>query len=231
MKRAAIAFLLLTGCSEQTGALGLSNGEVLLQVSATGEAEAAPDEAVLTLGVSTSGASATAASAENSLVTAQLTDALLALGITAENIQTRSVSLNRIDYGPDRGRYQAANMVEVRISDISKAGPAIAAATEAGGNVVSGPDLRLADPSATDNLAYAAAYRAARLRADAYAEAADLRVRRVLAIRDGATSVSPIYNMRQGREATVQAVAPPPVVMQGVNTREVQVHVDFALGR
>lgn len=91
--------------------------------------------------------------------------------------------------------------------------------------------MRVADPSATDNVAYAAAYRAARLRADAYAKAADLRVRRVLAIRDGETSVSPIYNMRQGREVTVQTVAPPPVVMQGVNTREVQVHVDFALGR
>lgn len=231
MKRTAIALLLLAGCSESTGALGLPNDEVLLQVSATGKSEAAPDEAVLTLGVSTSGGTAAAASAENSEVTARLTDALLALGITAENIQTRSITLNRIDYGPERGRYQAANMVEVRIRDISKAGPAIAAATEAGGNVVSGPDLRLADPSATDNLAYAAAYRAARLRADAYAEAADLRVRRVLAIRDGATSVSPIYNMRQGREATVQTAAPPPVVMQGVNIREVQVHVDFALGR
>jgi uncharacterized protein YggE len=231
MKRAAIAFLLLTGCSDSNSALGLPNDEVLLQVSATGKAEAAPDEALLTLGVSTGGGTAAAASAENSVVMARVTDALRALGITAENIQTRSITLNRIDYGPERGRYQAANVAEVRIRDVAKAGPAIAAATEAGGNVVSGPDLRVADPSATDNLAYAAAYRAARRRAEAYAEAADLRVRRVLAIRDGATSVSPIYNMRQGREAAVQTVAPPPVVMQGVSTREVQVHVDFALGR
>lgn len=231
MKRAAIAFLLLAGCSDSNSARGLPNDEVLLQVSATGKAEAAPDEALLTLGVSTSGGTAAAASAENSVVMGRVTDALRALGITPENIQTRSVTLNRIDYGPERGRYQAANMVEVRIRDVAKAGPAIAAATEAGGNIVSGPDLRVADPSATDNVAYAAAYRAARLRADAYAKAADLRVRRVLAIRDGETSVSPIYNMRQGREVTVQTVAPPPVVMQGVNTREVQVHVDFALGR
>ena len=138
---------------------------------------------------------------------------------------------NRVDYGPERGRYQAGNMVEVRIRDVSQAGPAIAAATEAGGNAVSGPDLRVADPGTTDNVAYAAAYRAARLRAEAYAEAADLRVRRVLAIRDGETNISPIYNMRQGREMAVQTAAPPPVVMQGVSTRQVQVHVDFALGR
>ncbi|MCP6646351.1 SIMPL domain-containing protein, partial [Klebsiella pneumoniae] len=82
-------------------------------------------------------------SAENSVVMGRVTDALRALGITPENIQTRSVTLNRIDYGPERGRYQAANMVEVRIRDVAKAGPAIAAATEAGGNIVSGPDLRV----------------------------------------------------------------------------------------
>lgn len=231
MKRIVMVALLLAGCSESQTPLGLPGDEVLLQVSATGTAEAVPDEARITLGVSTTGATAGAASAENSAVMARLAEALVALGLTADDIQTRSVTLNRLDYGPDRGRYQAANTVEVRVRDVARAGAAIAAATEAGGNVVAGPDLRVTDPSASDNRAYAAAYRAARGRADAYAEAADLRVKRVLAIRDGPTNVSPVYGLRQGRELTVQTAAPPPVVMQGVNTREVQVHVDFALGR
>jgi len=196
-----------------------------------GKGRGPPDEARITLGVTTNGASAAAASAANSAAMSRVAEALKALGIGDDDLQTRSVTLNRIDYGPERGRYQAANLIEVKIRDVAKAGAAIAAATEAGGNVVAGPDLRIADPSRADNTAYAAAYRAARARADAYAEAADLKVKRVLAIRDGATSAPPIYDMRAARGAVVEVAAPPPVVQAGVSTREVQVHVDFVLGR
>jgi hypothetical protein len=226
-----VAALAAAGCSQPSSPIGLKTNEVLLQVSATGRAEVRPDEARITVGVSSNGPTAAAASTSNNEAMNRVTAALGRLGIKPDDLQTRSVSLGRIDYGPERGRFRSENYLEVRVRDVRQAGPAIAAATEAGGNVVSGPDLRVSEPAAADNAAYAAAYKAARKRADAYAEAADLKVRRIIAIRDGAAGASPVYYSTEGRGASVQAVAPvSPPVQAGVSTREVQVHVDFALG-
>jgi len=233
MRFLAIAALVaLTGCSQAADDLrGVRSDEVLLQVSATGRAEARPDEARLTIGVSNTGANSAAASEANSKTMMDVVAALGRLGIAPDDIQTRNVGLSRISYGPQTGRYQAENLVEVRIRDVTKAGPAIAAATEAGGNVVAGPDLRVGDPEAADNAAYASAYKAARARADAYAEAAGLRVTRILSIRDGAVHGMPMYASNHAREAVAQVAAPAPPVQAGISTREVRVNAEFALGR
>lgn len=233
MRLLAVATMIaLGGCSQAADDLrGVRSNEVLLQVSATGRADARPDEARLTIGVSNTGGTAAAASATNSTTMNAVVAALGRLGIAADDVQTRNVGLARISYGPQTGRYQAENLVEVRIRDVSKAGPAIAAATEAGGNVVAGPELRLASPEAANNAAYAAAYKAARARAQAYAEAAGMRVTRVLSIRDGAVEGMPVYASADARGAVAQAAAPPPPVQPGMSTREVRVNAEFALGR
>lgn len=234
-----IAFVLLAavaGCSPGPDPRGVGRGEVLLQVAATGRSEVKPDEARFTVGVTTQAASAGAASTGNAAAANRVVAALEQLGVTADDVQTRSLTLSRIDYGPERGRFRADNLVEVRVRDLRQAGAAIAAATEAGGNVVSGPDLRVSSPEAADNQAYAAAYKAARARADAYAAAAGLKVARVLAIQDGGVSTPPIgYGYRtedastQVRTVAPDAPPPAPPVRAGVDVREVRVRADFAL--
>lgn len=233
MRLAAIAAVLaMTGCSQGADDLrGVRPNEVLLQVSAIGRAEARPDEARLTIGVSNTGGAAAGASSTNSTTMNAVVAALEKVGIAPDDVQTRNVTLARISYGPQTGRFQAENLVEVRVRDVSKAGQAIAAATEAGGNVVAGPDLRVANPEAANNAAYAAAYKAARARAEAYAAAAGMRVTRVLSIRDGAVEGMPIYASADARGVVAQAAAPPPPVQAGVSTREVRVNAEFALGR
>jgi uncharacterized protein YggE len=120
-------------------------------------------------------------------------------------------------------------MVEVRVRNLARVSEAIAATTEAGGNVLSGPNLSLANPEAASRSAYAQAYKAARARAEAYAEAAGLKVARVLAIRDGGeTGVFPHVGDAMGEAAVAQTVAPPPF-RPGMNTSEVRVRADFAL--
>src|SRR5690349_7593268 len=151
---------------------GVGRDEVLVQISATGRADTRPDEARFTAGVQTIEATAAAASERNNRVINQVVQALGRLGIRQEDVQSRQVSLSRIDYGRDRGRFQANNMIEVRVRNVDRIGQAIAATTEAGANVVSGPDLRVSDPNAANKSAYANAFRAARERADAYAGAA-----------------------------------------------------------
>ena len=42
--------------------------------------------------------------------------ALAKLGVKPDDLQTRNLTLQRIDYGPERGRFRADNMVEVTIA-------------------------------------------------------------------------------------------------------------------
>jgi uncharacterized protein len=234
MRRHAVAIFLvavLAACAQEPDPRGVERDEVLLQVMASGRADTRPDEARFTAGVQTIAGSAAAASAGNNEVMNKVIAALEALGVKRDDVQTRQINLSRIDYGADKGRFQANNMVEVRMRDVSKAGAAIAATTEAGANVLSGPSLTIADPEAANRSAYAQAYKAARARAETYAEAAGLKVARVLTIRDGGAQQGPIpYH---GTTVESVAVAPPPVaappVRPGLNSAEVQVRVDFAL--
>lgn len=227
---------ILAGCGQAPAdPRGVARDEVLVQIHATGQADTRPDEARFTAGVETIESSAAAASAGNNAVINRVVEAVGALGVPAEDVQSRQVSLGRIDYGRDRGRFRAHNMIEVRVRDVERIGQAIAAATDAGANVVSGPDLRVADPNAANRSAYAGAYRSARARAEAYAEAAGLRVVRVLAIRDAgeAGAHGPWYG-----GVVAEQAAPPPVVRTaappvppGLNTSQVAVRVDFALAK
>jgi uncharacterized protein YggE len=221
----------LAGCDRPPpDARGLQRDEVLVQVSAAGRADVRPDEARFTAGVSTIAPTATAASAGNSEAINRVVAALRALGVRPEDVQTRAITLNRLDYGPNRGRFEANNQIEIRVRDLAKAGQAIGAATEAGANVLSGPDLRVADPEAASRGAYAAAYRAARGRAEAYAEAAGLRIDRILAIRDAEVEGGPIVTEADmSMEAGAARQTAPPPVMPGRNSSEVRIRVDFAM--
>lgn len=228
---ALLATTLLAGCGERRpDPRGVDRGEVLLQVSAIGRTDNRPDEARFSAGVSTIEASGPAASRANAEKMNRLVAALKAQGIGNDDIQTRNITVGRIDYGANRGRFEANNVVEVRVRKVDGAGAAIGAATGAGANILSGPELRLSDPEGAKNAAYAAAYKSARARADAYAKAAGLGVSRILAIRDagegGGVPYPPPVVTQQANYARVDA-APP--IQPGLTTSEVRVAVDFAL--
>ena len=125
----------------------------------------------------------------------------------------------------------------MRLKDVPKAGEAVAAATAAGANILSGPSLQIDDPEKANRGAYIAAYRAARTRAEAYAEAAGMEISRVLTIRDGGQSGG--YPMPYAADAMMEQAAnvsaprvaapPPPSIRPGVTRTSVSVQVDFAL--
>lgn len=234
----------LTACSDQSvDPRGIDRTETLLSVSASGQAESRPDRAQFQAGIETRASTAQKASSANGEKMVEIVAALRTLGVAARDIQTRTVSVQRIEYGPQRGNFQAANVIEVTLREPDKAGDALAAVTEAGANIISGPNLSMTDPEATANLAYADAYKAARARADAYAAAAGMDVTRVIYIRDAGGAQGQTY--LRGAETVEQSaiaarvgnqaapVAPPPVAMPGMmvgTTRsDVYIQVDFAL--
>ena len=234
--------LALAGCSEAPyDPRGVDHGETLLSVSATGEAETRPDEARFQAGIESWASTARAASDANAEDIREIVAALRDADVAERDIQTRNVSVQRIDYGPRKGQYQASNIVAVTVRDVDKTGQAVSAVTDAGANVVSGPDLRMSDPEGAANTAYGNAYKAARARAEAYAEAAGMEISRVLSIRDmgggqgnrylpGAVPVAPPPPAAsRGYPVAEQAMAGDGMIMAGQTTSSVAVQVDFAL--
>jgi uncharacterized protein YggE len=232
---AAVAALALTACgSAAPDPRGVDRGETLLSVSATGEAEARPDQAFFQVGMENFGATGEAASAANRTGMTALLAALKAAGVPDKDIQTRALSIERVEWGDRRGQYRASNIVAVTVRDLARADAAVTAATGAGANVMSGPDLRLSDPEAAANTAYAAAYANAKKRAEAYAAAAGMEIARVLTIRDGGGSQGGRYfdgAMGQAylAEEPPPAIDPAPVIQPGETASTVSVQVDFAL--
>lgn len=234
MRHAAVLpiLCLLAACGPRPAdPRGVDHDEVLLQVVATGRADSRPDQARFTVGVQSIAPTSAAASTRNNETMNRVTTALERLGIKPDDIQTRQISLQRIEYGANKNQFQASNMVEVRVRDLKRASEAIGAATEAGGNVLSGPDMTIADPEAANRSAYAQAYKSARARAEAYAEAADMKISRVLAIRDAGGGQEPIpyYGRAMASVEAAQVAPASPPVRPGMTTSEVAVRVDFAL--
>ena len=233
-KRAILALgaiTLLAGCGHPPpDPRGVDHDEVLLQVQATGTADAHPDEARFSAGVSSIGATATAATEANNARMNAVVAALGTLGVAKADIQTQQLTVSRIDWGANKNKFEANNVVSVRMRAVDKAGAAIAATTQAGANVLSGPDLRVSDAEAGSRTAYAAAFKAARARADTLADAAGLKVVRILTIRDATSSRPPqvMFGNLQAEDRMANAAAPPPV-MAGTNTTRATINVDFAL--
>ena len=238
---AALAAALASCGGGKSDPRGLDRNETLLSLSATGEAATVPDVAAMTMGIEAWGADPRQASEAAGRKAAAIAQALGKFGVGSDDMQTSNLSLGQVQYGARKGQYQASNQLTVRLRDVKRAGEAVAAATTAGANVLSGPQLRVDDPEKANRGAYIAAYKAARTRAEAYAEAAGMEIARVLTIRDGGQGGGGYGGYPIAMEA---AMAPPPVsaqaapvappppvpaIMPGTNRTRVAVQVDFAL--
>jgi uncharacterized protein len=196
----------------------------LLSVSAEGRVESAPDMATISLGVVTEGRTAAEAMAENSRRMTGLTQALRRAGVAERDIQTSNLSVNPVyvyaeNQAPRITGYQANNTVTARVRNLDNTGRVIDAAVAAGGNSVNGISFSHADPDAQLNAARRDAARAARERADLYAQAFGLRVYRVISINEGGgyTPPTPMPYM-MGRMAADVAAPPPPVAPGEIST-------------
>ncbi len=225
----------LTGCSNSERLV--ERGETLLSISATGKAESQPDQARFSAGISTIRGDAVEANKANADAMDKVVAALAAQGVDKKDIQTQTVSVRRIDYGSNKGKFEANNQVSVRVRKVDTVGAVIGAVTAAGANVLNGPQLTQADPEAAKLSAYGAAYKAARAKAEAYANAADMTIARVITITDqergGGDYPYPVdavaYEMAEqaGPPPVVSPQSPP--VYGGTNTDTVTVTVQFAL--
>lgn len=158
-----------------------------LDISADGQVTRAPDIATVTAGVVTQSGSAASAMADNAKRMATAVAALRKAGIADKDIRTSSLSLQpqyryTDNQPPALTGYQASNQLTVTFHDIGRAGPILDALVGQGVNQLSGPDFALEHPDEAMDEARMQAMQKARARAELYAKAAGMSVRKTIAI-------------------------------------------------
>ena len=189
-----------------------------LTLSAEAEVQAAPDIADIGAGVVTQAADAQAALAANSTQMTRVVAALRKAGIADRDIQTSGLNLQpqyryEQNQAPILTGFQASNRVQVTLRDIKGSGKVIDTLVKEGANQIDGPNFRIDKPEPLLDKARAEAVRKARARAELYAQAAGLKVKRITSISEGFQQRPPMPMPRMASADSIQvsAAAAPPV--------------------
>ncbi len=199
-------------------------------VSATGSAEATPDMATITLGVSRE--ARTAAEAMQAMATAAETvlQDVTAEGVEARDVQTTSVNLNPV-WEPGNTRppqirgYSASTTVSVRVRDLERLGSLLDRVVGSGANQLNGLSFGIADPDPLQAEARTDAVRRAAEKAATLAAAAGVALGPVQSISEGASRSAPAPMVRG---AMMEAAAVP--IASGELTIRVTVTAAFSIG-
>ena len=124
--------------------------ERTITVEAEGKVTATPDIAMTTMGMVSEGETVAEAQEKNTLVMNELTNKLMNLGISEDDLQTMNYNVYpRYNYTEDEGRvlegYEVHQSLKVKIRDLDLANNVLALAGEVGTNSVSGLDFTLDD--------------------------------------------------------------------------------------
>lgn len=181
-----------------------------LDIVTEGEVTRKPDVATIGAGVVTQGATAGAAMGENAQRMAATVAALRKAGVADRDIQTSAINLSpQYRYGenvpPVITGYQASNQVSVRFRDVARAGAILDTLVAQGANQINGPSFSIDRPEAALDEARATAVAKARARAELYAKATGLSVRRILSVSEAGEGASPprpmpMLQMARGKE-------------------------------
>lgn len=204
-----------------------------LTVSAEGRSFRSPDVADLSGGVVTTAATAAAAMAENATRMTAVVAAVRRAGLADRDIQTTGLSLQpqyryENNQPPVLTGYQATNAVSLRVRKLPDTGRLLDALVAAGANRIDGPTFRVDAADAARDEARAAAVKTARVRAELYAKAAGLGVKRIVSISEtGGSEPVPVRSrMIMAQAAKIEDSTP---VAPGEVALEVTVNVVFEL--
>jgi uncharacterized protein len=165
-----------------------------LQANGTGEVMVTPDIAIVTIGVTSQAAEASAALAANSAKLAKAIEAIQAAGVAEKDIATSGFSIAPVyeqanrrpsDRPPAIVGYRVTDQVRVSVRDVAKSGGLLDAVVNAGANRVSGIAFDIADRQSAADRALRKAIRDAKARGKLMAEAAGLRLVRILSVNAG----------------------------------------------
>lgn len=185
-----------------------------VRASGNANAEAKPDQATVSIGVTTQAPTAAAAASQNATQTTAVLDKIKSEVGTKGEIKTTSYSVNpNYSYptapnnsGPKITGYTASNTVQVKLSDITVVGRVLDVATAVGANNIHGIQFSVKDERGLRAQALAQAAQNAKSAAEAMASALGLRVVRVHSAETGEASiVRPMQEPQMMRMAAAKA--------------------------
>jgi uncharacterized protein YggE len=225
IRTALAATALLTAGAALAEPAPVSSTPTTLTVAAEGRVTRAPDIAEVSGGVVTSASTAAAAMAENTVRMNAVVAAVKKAGIADRDIQTTGLNLQpQYRYAdnqpPVLTGYQVTNTVSLRLRKLVEAGRLLDTLVGVGANQIGGPNFSVDAADEALDEARVAAVKMARTRAQLYAQAAGLRIKRIVSISEsGAIEPGPRPMMVMARAVRMEAapmVAPGEVAL-GVN--------------
>lgn len=227
---AAAMFAALPAGAQQT--LQLAPMATTLSVSAEGRSLRAPDVVDLSGGVVTTAATAAQAMAANATRMSAVVAAVRKAGVAERDIQTAGLNLQpQYKYADNQPPlltgYQASNTVSLRLRKLDQAGKLIDTLVGVGANTISGPNFRVDAADAALDEARTQAVATARSRADLYARAAGLKVKRILTISESGGEQPRPMPMMMARSMKMEAADTP--VVPGEVALSITVNVTFEL--
>ncbi|MCB2193593.1 MAG: SIMPL domain-containing protein [Deltaproteobacteria bacterium] len=229
MRRWLILTAVLVGLCLPFTALAQDNSP---SITVDGEAtlRLAPDEGVITVGVSTDALTAAQASQANATAMQKVVSALKDKLGKKGRLETAGYYLRPLTTWDKENKkntitgYRAQHQVRVTSRDPQALAGLLDAAVAAGANNISGPAWRLSDSQGAQRRALAAAFAEAQARAEVLAKAAGMHLGQVLKIRvSGVPETAPMLN-----RGMAKAMAATPLQPNEVQVRA-EVDCQFAL--
>lgn len=181
-----------------------------ITVTSTASVGSEPDEAVVTLGVSTQDPDSATALGRNGETVDAVVAAVEGAGVAKDDIRTTRLDLDRRTIHrrtPQEATvYVADSALEISVRDMDTVGDVIQAGVEAGATSVRGVRFGVSDPAEARTEALDAAVRGARTKADAMAAAAGTTVTGVVTI-DEQGAAQPAYRTYAADTAYPAAMA------------------------
>jgi len=205
-----------TGFAQQSATKIPDDSRRVTRILVSGDSliQAQPDTAILTISVVTQARQALEAQQQNATRTDAMVRALKASLGSAE-IKTGGYNLQpqriyKEGQPPTISGYEARNTVTVTLSDLTKVGSAIDAASQAGANEVGGISFVLRQDRPARDKALSEATREAMSKAQVIAQALGGRVSRVVEVQeDGFQRPQPIYQAQEFSMQRAQAASTP----------------------
>jgi uncharacterized protein YggE len=186
-----------------------------ITISGQGEAKAAPDEAMLSAGVTTNAHTAAAALAANTRAMNAVFGTLRKAGIQDKDMQTSGFSVQpqySTDKGPQRiTGYEVSNNVSVTVENLSSLGATLDALVSSGANNIGDIAFGFRDPKALMQKARAAAVADAISRAQIIAKAAGVTLGPIASINENGGNYDaprPMYRALAGMAEAASNPAP-----------------------
>jgi uncharacterized protein YggE len=210
----------------------------LISLTGEGEVTAAPDMAVLSLGVISQDRTARQALFANTRAMTSLVDAMKKAGVAPRDLQTSGFNVNPKysrplpapggqPRAPEIVGYSVRHTLSVRIRDLGNTGKILDTAVSLGSNTISGLNFTLAKPKPLHNAARKAAMADALEKAALYAEAAGVSLGPIRTITEAGGGRPPRPVAMARAEAAFDGAVP---IEAGELTFRAQVSVVWEIG-